>query len=163
MALGLTSRSDIMAAGSTAGSNSDPLQDRARNASRELKDTAKETARGVLGEQQHAAASSLGQFAAALRKAAHETGDGQQGQIARVAETAADGLDRLSASLRERNFDRLVGDLESFARRQPVVFFGAALATGFLAMRFLKASNRPVPQTGSPARDAGNATGNLPY
>jgi len=146
-----------------AGNTTDPLQDRARNATRELKDSAKETARGVLGEQQHAAASGLGQFAAALRKAAHESGDGQQAPIARIAENAADGLERLSASLRERDFDRLVGDLESFARRQPLVFFGAAVATGFLAMRFLKASNRPAPQTGSPARDAGNVTGNLPY
>jgi hypothetical protein len=151
-----------------AGPTTDPLQDRARDASRELKDSAKETARGMLGEQQTAAAGTLGQFAAALRKAARETGDGQQGQISRVAETAADGLDRLSASLQERDFDRLVGDLESFARRQPVVFFGAAMVTGFLAMRFLKASNRPVEpqtgrQTGSSARDAGNVTANLPY
>jgi hypothetical protein len=128
-----------------------------------LKDTAKESARGVLGEQQHAAASSLGQFADTLRKAARETGDGQQGQVSRIAESAADGLERLSASLRERDFDRLVGDLESFARRQPVVFFGAAMVTGFLAMRFLKASNRSGPQTGSGSRDAGNVTGNLPY
>jgi hypothetical protein len=157
-----TSRSDIMAAGSTSGTTPDPLQDRARNASRELKDTAKDAARGVLGEQQHPAANSLGQFAAALRKAARESGDGHQGQITRFAETAADGLDRFSASLRERDFDHLVGDLESFARRQPVVFFAAAVATGFLAMRFLKASNRPAPQTGSAARDGGNVTGNLP-
>ena len=146
-----------------AGTTTDPLQDRARDASRELKDTAKETARSMLGEQQHAAAGGLGQFAATLRKAAHEGGDGAQAPFARIAESAADGLERLSTSLRERNLDGLVGDLESFARRQPVVFFGAAMVTGFLAMRFLKASNRPAPQTGSPARDAGNVTGNLPY
>jgi hypothetical protein len=146
-----------------AGNSMDSLQDRTRDTSRELKDNAKETARGMLAEQQHAAASSLGQFAAALRKTARETGDGQQAPIGRFAESAADGLERLSASLHERDFNRIVGDLESFARRQPALFFGAAVATGFLAMRFLKASNQSAPQASNSGRDAGNVTGNLPY
>ena len=32
-------------------------------------------------------------------------------------------------------------DVERFAREQPVAFFGLSLAAGFLAARFLKASN----------------------
>jgi hypothetical protein len=146
-----------------AGSHTEPLQDRARDTARELKDSAKENARAILGEQQRATAGGLGEFAGALRKAAREIGDGRSGQVSRVAESAADGLERLSRSLREQDFDGLVREAESFARRQPVVFFGAAIAAGFLAMRFLKASNRPASETSNATRDAGNVTGNLPY
>ena len=153
-----------------AGSHTEPLQDRARDTTRELKDSAKDSARAMLGEQQRATAGGLDQFAGALRKAAGDMGEGGSGQVSRVAQSAADGLERLSRSLREQDFDGLVREAESFARRQPVVFFGAAVAAGFLAMRFLKASNRQASETGSPARDAGNrardagnVTGNLPF
>ena len=145
-----------------AGSHTEPLQDRARDTARELKDSAKENARAMLDEQQRATAGGLGELAGALRKAAREMGEERSGQVSRIAESAADGLERLSRSLREQDFDGLVREAEAFARRQPVVFFGAALTAGFLAMRFLQASNRPASGTSSPARDAANVTGNLP-
>ena len=107
----------------------------------------KESARAIAGDQQRAAAGGLAEFASALRKAARETGDGgQRSQVGRFAESAADGLERLSGSLREKDLNRLVGDLESFARSQPVAFFGAAVAAGFLAVRFLKATAPTEPQ-----------------
>jgi hypothetical protein len=107
---------------------------------------AKELARGKFGEQQRSAATSLGSFAEALRKSAREMQGGEgQATVARVAQSAADGLERLSGNLRNKDLDTLVRDAESLARRQPVLFFGAAVAAGFLAMRFLKSSN-PVTQ-----------------
>jgi hypothetical protein len=102
---------------------------------------AKEAARGKIAEQQQTAASSLGSFAQALRKSAQEMqGDGQQAGVARIAQTAADGLERFSGTLRSKDLDSLLRDAESLARRQPVLFFGAAVAAGFLAVRFLKSS-----------------------
>jgi hypothetical protein len=143
-----------------AGSHTEALQDQARDISRDLKDSAKDSARAMLGEQQRATAGGLGEFAGALRKAAREMDDGGSPQVSRIAQTAADGLERLSRSLREQDFDGLVREAESFARRQPVVFFGAAVAAGFLAMRFLKASNRPASETSNfPNRGAGDAHG----
>ena|SRR5687767_6856247 len=101
----------------------------------------KDSARSMIGDQQKAAASGLGQFAGALRKAAREMGDGgQQAPMSRMIESAADGLERFSGSLREKDLDGLVRDAESFARRQPMLFFGAAIAAGFLAVRFMKAT-----------------------
>jgi hypothetical protein len=101
----------------------------------------KDSARSMIGNQQKAAASGLGQFAGALRKAAREMGDGgQQAPMSRMIESAADGLERFSGSLREKDLDSLVRDAESFARRQPAMFFGAAIAAGFLAVRFMKAT-----------------------
>ena len=50
-------------------------------------------------------------------------------------------VDLLGYYLSDSNADRILDDIENFARRQPwaVVFGGAAL--GFLASRFLKASS----------------------
>lgn len=102
---------------------------------------AKELARGTFAQQQRTAASSLGSFAEALRKSARDMqGDSQQAGVARFAQSAADGLERLSGTLRSKDLDSFVRDAESLARRQPALFFGAAVAAGFLAVRFLKSS-----------------------
>lgn len=103
-----------------------------------LKDT-RSSARQLLGEQQRAAAGSVGEFAGALRRAARDSGDNSA--AARIAETAADTLQSFSESLRSKDLDALVRDAESFARRQPLAFIGAAAVVGYLAVRFLKASD----------------------
>jgi hypothetical protein len=90
-----------------------------------------------VNEQKDGAASSLGSFAGALRKAAKESPDG--GQASRVAEWAADGLERVSSTLRNKDMDGMLRDVRSFAREQPIAFFAAAMAAGFVASRFLKA------------------------
>lgn len=100
---------------------------------------AKNVAQSAADSQQRAAAQGLGDFAGALRQAARNSNDGNA-TSSRVAETIADNLDRVSSSLKNRSLDSLVRDVEDFARAQPLVFFGAAVATGFVAMRFLKSS-----------------------
>lgn len=97
-------------------------------------------ARGMkqqVNEQKDGAANSLGSFAGTLRKAAKESPDG--GQANRMAEWAADGLERVSTTLRNKDMDGMLRDVQSFAREQPIAFFAAAMAAGFLASRFLKA------------------------
>jgi hypothetical protein len=96
--------------------------------------SATETVRSSLTGQKDSAATSLGNFAGALRKAGRES-DG----AAQMAEWAADGLERVSATLRSKDLNGMVREVESFARTQPVAFFFAAAAAGFLATRFLKA------------------------
>src|SRR5688500_645017 len=93
-----------------------------------LNDT-RDTARQVLDGQQRAAAGGINDFAGALRRAARESGDGSA-TVSRIAETAADSLQRVSESLRSKDLDGLVRDAESFARRQPLAFIGAAAVVG---------------------------------
>ena len=120
----------------------------------------KNSARSMIGDQQKAAAGGLGQFAGALRKAAREMGDGgQQAPMSRMIESAADGLERFSGSLREKDLDGLVRDAESFARRQPMLFFGAAIAAGFLAVRFMKATRPDEDNRGT----SGGMDQQIPY
>ena len=103
---------------------------------------ATEAVKSSVTEQKEAAASSLGNLAGALRKAAHESDDGDA-STTRIVEWAADGLERVSSTLRSNDLDGVVRQVQSFARSQPVAFFFAAAAAGFLATRFLKAGADP--------------------
>ena len=107
-----------------------------------LFDDAKESARSKLNEQKGVAAQGLDSVAGALRKAGRNS-DAEDGHdpIAALTGSAADALTRVSSALRNKDVSAMLRDVESFARSQPVAFFGLALATGFLAVRFLKASD----------------------
>ena len=105
---------------------------------REHVQNATEAVKSSVTEQKEAAASSLGNLAGALRKAARESDDGDA-SATRIVEWAAEGLERVSTTLRSNDLDGMVRQVQSFARSQPVAFFLAAAAAGFLATRFLKA------------------------
>ena len=120
-----------------------------REQTQNVAQSATEGVRSSLTEQKDTAASSLGSFAGALRKAARDS-QGGDGTTTRMAEWAADGLERVSSTLRTKDLNGMVRELESFARSQPVAFFVCAAAAGFLATRFLKAGsrdNQPETQT----------------
>jgi hypothetical protein len=59
-----------------------------------------------------------------------------------AAEQVARGLDEAAQSIRNADPGALGDDLATFARRQPVVFFGAAALLGFAASQVLKTSGR---------------------
>jgi len=104
-------------------------------------DGARENVRSALAEQQQAAAAGVGDLAGALRSAAHELDGEQKASVARVVGRAADGLERLAGTLRSKDLDTIVSDAQTFARREPALFLGAAVAVGFLAVRFLKSGS----------------------
>ena len=112
---------------------------------RALWQDAKSDARSMLDEQKQTAASGINDIAAALRTSAQDLGGRNQATVARMAKCAADGLEQVSGALQRRDLDGLVRETESYARRQPVVFFGAAVVVGFLAVRFLKSTSQPNP------------------
>ena len=99
-----------------------------------------QSAKEKLAREKDGAADTLGNFAGALRKAA---GDSGGGETAHMAEWAAEGLERVSATLRSNDLNAMMRQAETFARSQPVAFFFAAAAAGFLATRFLKAGASP--------------------
>ena len=117
-------------------------QQSAEQQARALWQDAKDGARSMLDEQKHTAASGIGNVAAALRTSARDLGDRHQPTIARMAECAAEGLEQVSGALQRRDLDGLIRETESYARRQPVLFFGAAVIAGFLAVRFMKSSSQ---------------------
>lgn len=102
----------------------------------QLQDVAQATKEN-LSHHKDSYAGSLGSFASALRKAARES-DGQGQGVGRMADWAADGLERVSSTLKSKDMNGMLREVESFARNQPVAFFVAAAAAGFLATRFIK-------------------------
>jgi ElaB/YqjD/DUF883 family membrane-anchored ribosome-binding protein len=76
---------------------------------------------------------------------------------ARYAEQAADRVERAGDWLRDSDGDRILRDVEDFARRNPWAVVAGGLALGFAASRLLKASS------GERYRSSvGNGSGTLP-
>jgi ElaB/YqjD/DUF883 family membrane-anchored ribosome-binding protein len=103
-----------------------------------LVDKARSSVRSAFEHQQNRTADSIGSVAQALHRAADELNQQNQGVVARYTDTAADRIERFADSLRHRDVDDLVADVEGFARRQPELFIGGAVALGFLFSRFLR-------------------------
>jgi hypothetical protein len=103
---------------------------------------AKEQASSRLASQKDHVAGSAGAVAQAIRQTGRELRDQDQAAIGRYADTAADQVERFAGYLRDRDISDLVDDLEGFARRQPGLFLGGAVALGFLGTRFLMSSGR---------------------
>jgi ElaB/YqjD/DUF883 family membrane-anchored ribosome-binding protein len=87
---------------------------------------------------------------------------------AKVATVVAERAERLGDYMTVANADRIVRDVESFARRQPWLVAIGSAAAGFLASRFLKASSghRYASGNGSGSnggQDAYAATGTSGY
>jgi hypothetical protein len=66
-------------------------------------------------------------------------------------------IDGLGTYLHDADSDRLLGDLESAARRQPWAFAAGALALGFASSRFLKTSSARRYDSVAALRDDGAA------
>jgi ElaB/YqjD/DUF883 family membrane-anchored ribosome-binding protein len=86
-----------------------------------------------LGEQVTSVVQALRRTGEQLQSEGNETGG-------KAVEAVADRVERVGSYLTDSNADRLTRDLESFARRTPWGLAGIAVAVGFMASRFLKAS-----------------------
>jgi hypothetical protein len=63
-------------------------------------------------------------------------------QPAKLADQAADRLERAGSWLTESDADRILGDVEDFARKNPWAVMAGGIALGFAASRMLKASSQ---------------------
>jgi len=109
-------------------------------------------ARSFASDQKDYAASQLGGIADAVSRVAAELEKQDQASLARYARQIGNGMRDLSETARESSIDDLVHDAQSFGRRNPAAFLGAAALLGFAASRFLTAStHRHGSSTGAPA------------
>jgi hypothetical protein len=86
------------------------------------------------GEQVNTHASNLRSVGDSLR----EQG---QDQPAKLADQAAERLEQAGGWLSENDADRILSDVEDFARKNPWAVMAGGLALGFAASRMLKASS----------------------
>ncbi len=104
------------------------------------------------GEQVHSTANDVRGVAEELRRQGKET-------PARLAEQVADRVDSLGSYLRNADGERMLGDVERYARRQPWAVAAGAVALGFVASRFLKASSGRRYESSSTTGDLPSADG----
>jgi hypothetical protein len=79
--------------------------------------------------------------ASAIRQTAQQLRGDQQEMPANVLDGVADRAERLGQYLTTTDGDRLLRDVEQFARRQPWLVAGGGAVLGFIASRFMKASS----------------------
>ncbi|HXW03584.1 MAG TPA: hypothetical protein VD833_00005 [Vicinamibacterales bacterium] len=112
----------------------------------------RQAASNRLTQQKERATRGLGDVARAVRQTTDQLRAEGQETVAGYIERAADGIDRFSHTLESRDVQDVVDDIQSFARRQPVLFMGAAFGLGLAVARFLKSSSRPSQPRGTDIR-----------
>ncbi len=107
-----------------------------------LSNEIKSESRSIAVERLQHASRKLDTFAEALREAAGKLREKQSYSLADVFENCSESVMRLSNKLRESNPDRIIGEMEDFACRQPGIFLGAAVVAGILLGQLFSPSGR---------------------
>ena len=108
----------------------------------DLLNDVKKRAGAQIDSQKNKATDTLGVIAKAVRGTTTQLRDDQHNGLAEYVESAANQLERVSTSLREKDMPALMADARELARRHPALFIGGSFAVGLLAARFLKSSPR---------------------
>jgi ElaB/YqjD/DUF883 family membrane-anchored ribosome-binding protein len=123
-------------------------QDKAREAAGQAQDKAREAAgqaRGRMSQEVDRRSTQAGEQvtsnASDARSVADELRKQGKDAPARYVEQAADRAERLGGYLQESDGDRILRDVEDFARRNPWAVAAGGLVLGFAASRMLKASS----------------------
>jgi ElaB/YqjD/DUF883 family membrane-anchored ribosome-binding protein len=146
-------------AGEFAGASADKLKDQASS----MADTAKGVAdqagdklKEAVTERKAAGADYVGNLAEAIRRAGREF-DNELPIAGKYIRKAASQIDNVADSIRTGDFNDLLKNAQSFARRQPTAFLGIAALAGFAAVRILKSSSSEAGRSssGAAARETG--------
>jgi ElaB/YqjD/DUF883 family membrane-anchored ribosome-binding protein len=116
----------------------DQVVDQAKNSFRQARDSASSS----LNDSRNQAADRIGGIASAVRSTSEHLRSENQAGVANLTDSLAEQVERLSTYLRDRDLRAFRDDVEGFARRQPAVAVGVALALGMLGARFFKSSQR---------------------
>ena len=121
----------------------------ARDMGTELIGAVRDNATNLFNDQRNRAADQIAAIGEALRRSAEAMDNESVGFVSRYADEAARQIDDFAHQLRSRSWQELAGGVEDFARRWPIAFMTASIATGFVAGRFLLSSPAVPERTGS--------------
>lgn len=127
------------AAAATAQDEARRQQERTRQEAENLQQQAAQRGARMLEERKGWVTGEVEAMAQALHRSAEQLG-AEGSQAAPYAHAAADALDRLSGHLHQKDVKTLLRESQEFARREPGLVIGGALALGFALTRFLKSS-----------------------
>lgn len=136
-----------------AGDAADQLKTQAGAAVEQLKNQAGDTVEKIktqandqLDNQMTQAGLSLATVADAVDTLSDQLRRGNQKLLATYADRAAGHVDELATYLRQSDPNKVLHDIEDFARREPALFLAGAFAIGLLGTRFLKSSSSHAEQ-----------------
>jgi ElaB/YqjD/DUF883 family membrane-anchored ribosome-binding protein len=126
-----------------AGTSTEKLKDQATelgDAARNMAGQAADKVKDAVSDKKSAGAEYVGSLAETMRRAGREF-DNDLPIAGKYIRKAASQVDSVADSIRTGDFNDLVRNAQSFARRQPAAFLGIAAFAGFAAVRFLKSSS----------------------
>ena len=124
------------------------LKEKAAEGARQLVQQAESQASSRIAEGKQQAASTLTSLASTLRRSGQQLRDEEELMAGDYVERAAAQIDRAAQFIENAELRDIVKNVETFARKNPGVFIGAAFAIGLAGARFLKSS-----QGGDSARE----------
>jgi ElaB/YqjD/DUF883 family membrane-anchored ribosome-binding protein len=107
----------------------------------ELREQGSARLRDQFDQRSNRAGSQVRSLAEALHRSGNDLSSEGNASGARLAEQAADRIDRFGGYLEQKSGDELMRDIETFARRRPWILAGLGLLAGVAAARFVKASS----------------------
>jgi hypothetical protein len=107
-------------------------------------DSAREQATDYVDRRKGDVAQSVADFATTLRESTRSFDE--RPNIRAVVDTAAEGLEQLADSIRERSFSDIFNDFEDVIRRRPATVAAVSVAIGFLTARFVKSTAEDLRQ-----------------
>jgi hypothetical protein len=116
------------------------MTDQVKEQASKVTDKAKDQATTRADEQKQRAAEGIVGFADALNQVSSSMRD-QNPAVANFADTAATKLENFATTIRDKDVNELMSEVEDMARRQPALFIGGAFLAGVFAARFLKSSS----------------------
>ena len=119
---------------------------------------AKEQMRTQVDTRSTQAGEQVSQQAGDIRTVAEKLREEGKDGPAKVAEQAAERIDKVGSYLQQSDADRILGDVEDFARQRPMAVIAGGIALGLVASRFLKASQGERYRTQSEQRFTRDAT-----
>ena len=112
----------------------------AKNMGSQLMGAVRDQANSLLDEQRGRAADQIASMAGMVRNSVQSLDRDSAGAVCQYADDTARAIDDFADRLRTASWGELADEVEDFARRWPMVFMASAIASGFIAGRFLVSS-----------------------
>lgn len=152
----------------TSPSSAREAAEAAKHKASEVAGQAKDEAKDQLAQKKQQATGSLDDVADAMHAAGDRLEQDDRDAFASYAHNAANQVEHLVQSVRNRSVGEILDEAERFARREPGLFIGGAFLLGIVGARFLKASEPGTGRgwdgstPGMPGSYGGRSSGDLP-
>ena len=145
----------------TGAATARSFYDQAKETAGQAYEAVSEKAAGKLDEKRSTLSDGLSAVADSVRQVSSNLGSSQTDNslaeaAAKYTDTAARKIENVAGYFENKDVRAMARDLESFARRNPAIFIGAAFGAGFLVARFLK-STAPDRSSMAAGRDFASA------